>query len=218
MTSLANHDNQEESESGRLVLLKGEAARQAVAIEMVKRSNLTVEATGPWAADIELARGDAEKSGFAQGLAEGREAGKGAALEEAKARSAEAISALDGLIKAMEEREEALEADFPEHVAEMALVVAEAILSREIAAATDPGKEAIARCLTDAPRGGEVIANLHPKDIESLGHLESVLQGRPVTVVPDPSLQRGDTIIQVGETRIDGRLCEAIDRVREALR
>ncbi len=203
---------------GRLVLLKGEAAAAAEPVTMISRSVAVVESTGPWIADLDEVREEAKRSGFAQGLGEGRQAGRVAAEEQANVRASNAISALDELMVAMEQREEQLGTEFSDHVAELAVTVAQAILSRELSVSSDPGKEAIARCLIDAPKGGEVIANLNPKDIESLGHLESVLEGRSVTIVPDLTLLPGDAMVQIGETRIDGRLSEAMDRVREVLR
>ncbi len=213
MTSLANTES-----SGRLVLLKGDAAEVAQPVELVDRVAPHLETTGPWVAHLDGVRDEAVESGFAQGLSEGRAAGRQAAEQAADARSAKAVSALDELLTAMEQREQALGTEFSDRVASLAVTVAEAILSRELAVSQDPGKEAIARCLVDAPRGGDVVANLNPSDIESLGHLESILDGRRVTIVPDTSLISGDAMVQVGGTNIDGRLSKAMDRVREVLR
>lgn len=220
MTSLADEQNLKckVRNGGRRVLLKGEAAAAAEPVTMISRSVAVVESTGPWIADLNEVREEAKESGFAQGLGEGRQAGRVAAEEQASVRASNAISALDELMNAMETREETLGTEFSDHVTDLAVTVAEAILSRELSVSRDPGKEAIARCLVDAPKGGEVVANLNPKDIELLGHLESVLDGRPVSIIPDPTLLPGDAMVQIGETRIDGRLAEAMNRVREVLR
>lgn len=206
------------SGGSRSALLRGEAAASATPVEVLDRATVVIEPTGPWAAHLDDARDEASKTGFSQGLEEGRDAGRRAAEDAANARSAQAVSALDQLIAGLEARGDALETEFSEEVTALALTVAEAILSRELAVTADPGKEAIARCLLDAPRGGEVVAYLNPKDIESLGHLESILDGRPISIIPDFELDRGDAIVEVGDTRIDGRLAEAMDRVREVLR
>lgn len=212
MTSLANRTG------GQSMLLRGDAADLAQPIEMIERSETEMRVTGPWAADFEATRLEAHEDGFAQGLADGRIAAERDVASAATLRSSEAVAALQELVSGMADQQSALNDEFSDHVTSLALTVAEAILSRELAVAEDPGKEAIARCLQSAPSGGNVVARLNPRDIETLGHLDSILEGRSVSVIPDSSLAPGDSMVQVGETRIDGRISEAMDRVREVLR
>lgn len=209
MTLLANTESH-----SRSVLLKGEAADRAERVEFVERLDSGIEPTGHWAEDRDAAR----RSGFSEGREAGRRAGEKLANDDAAVTASRAVAALDNLMEAMHTREVALGEELSEQVTSLALTVAEAVLARELAVTTDPGREAIVRCMATAPEGGNVVAKLHPADIERLGHLDTILEGRPVTVVPDSSLASGDSVVTVGDTRIDGRLSEAMDRVREVLR
>lgn len=89
-------------------------------------------------------------------------------------------------------------------------------MAREVRTATDPGAEAIARCLAMAPLPGAVVAHLSPADVERLGPLPA-LDGRPFTVMADPTLASGDARVTVADTLVDGRLDDALARVAELL-
>ena len=99
---------------------------------------------------------------------------------------------------------------------DLALQIAEAVLGRELAVASDPGADAIARCLEIAPSTGDLVARLHPDDATRLGEVLG-LADRQLTVVADPSLQPGDAVVTINDSMIDARLAEALRRVGEVL-
>jgi flagellar assembly protein FliH len=99
-----------------------------------------------------------------------------------------------------------------------ALALAEAILGRELAVATDPGRDAIVRALAVAPVGPDgVVVRLHPLDRDRLGDLHDLALGREVTVVADATVAPGGCAATVGATDIDASVAAALARVRLVL-
>jgi flagellar assembly protein FliH len=102
-------------------------------------------------------------------------------------------------------------------VAFTAFRIAEVLVGHESSTSASPGRDAIVRALLFAPKDGMVTAFLHPEDAETLGDPDSVLPGRALTVVADPSLTPGGCIVEVAGCRIDARIDDAIDRIRSLL-
>ncbi len=199
------------------LILRGEAAATATVVDLLGTSDQPVRPTGLWATQVNEAFEEARREGFGVGHQEGLAAGQNAGHDEAQRTAAAAIRALDELINDVQLRTEALCDDLGTRTADLALAATEAILARELAATTDPGREAIARCLAVGPATGTIEARLHPEDIKLLGHLEDLAGDRVVTIVPDSSLTRGDTMVRIGDTLVDGRLASALERLREVL-
>jgi flagellar assembly protein FliH len=95
--------------------------------------------------------------------------------------------------------------------------IAEGLLGHELRHADARGRDAIARALALAPEAGLVVARLHPDDLAGLPEPENLFPGRDVRVVADSTLNPGDAIVDVGACRVDARLGEALERVREVL-
>jgi flagellar assembly protein FliH len=111
-------------------------------------------------------------------------------------------------------------AEFENLIVETAFTLAEAIIGREPALATEPGRDAMARALALAPSGRPVTVRLHPADHETVtggqpGPVE--IEGRSVMLLADPSLQPGDAIAECDATIIDARIAPALARAREVL-
>ncbi len=195
------------------LLLRGADADQARPVDLVR----SVPEPGPV---IPLAihdphREDAvaaeRRQGFAQGLAEGREQAAREGLRARRELAAGIDRTLDDLRRSYDERYRELAAD----VGRLAVAVAEAVLGRELELAADPGGDAIRRCLDLVPDDGALVIRLHPDDVDTADVIE--LMGRDVTVVADAGFGRGDTVIAFDEGTVDGRLAQALERVREAL-
>lgn len=203
----------------REILLRGEAARRARPIDLAAPSSTRAELApvGPWAGENNDSAEAARRKGYAQGLLEGREVGRQAGIDELDRRNTEMAAAVRHLVDRHEREAEELGKHLASEVAELALEIAAAILDREVRVAVDPGAEAIARCLDIAPMLGDLVAQLHPEDAKRLGTIAELAE-RQLTVVADPGLQPGDAIVTIDDTTIDGRLSEALDRVREVLR
>lgn len=218
---------------GNDILIRGDQAARARPIDLVQsRSPKDIQPVGPWADELEQTREEARAAGFAQGREEGHILGLKEGRTQAEREVAKVASEADAQVTALREVVEttlaSLNARFAEQMAaiseeasastvDLALEIAEAVLGHEVAASADPGAAAIARCLELAPANGELKAHLHPEDLMILGDVPGI-EGRSLSLIPDPSLQRGDAIVTVNDATIDARLSESLRRVAEALR
>lgn len=199
-------------------VLRGAAASGAAPADLFRRVDDSVEPTGLWAARAEAVAEEARVEGFRRGFADGRAQGETIGYQEGRRDCARAIEALDRLVEQMRDTDRRIGTEIGDETTGFAMAAVEAILARELAVSSDPGLEAIERCLAVGPELGPIEARLHPEDIKTLGHVERVTGDRRFTITPDPSLQRGDAVVTIGDTTVDGRLAEALDRLRDALR
>jgi flagellar assembly protein FliH len=200
------------------ILIRGEAAARAKRIDLVAGVTANpLSAVGPWAEQLDDAREAAYTSAFEEGrregLAAGLEEGRGLAREEQVALAA----AVHKVLEELGDRCEDLGRQLAAQTAELALEIAQAVLNREVAAADDPGAEAIARCLDLVPSAGCLVARLNPDDAARLGEVPG-LGARELVVAADPALSSGDAIVSIDQITVDARLGEALRRVGEALR
>ena len=174
-------------------------------------------------ARLEAAVDEGRAAGFDAGFRAGHLAGLEAARAEAeratadhRARLAGVLSAADAAVaEALADVGEAMDAGARATV-DAAFAIAEAIVGRELATATDPGRDAVARALALAPEGVEVSLRLHPQDAAALVD-DELLDGRAITLVADPAVRPGDCVGAAGWTAIDARIEAALDRVRSVL-
>lgn len=190
-------------------------------------SPLEAELPGPPAAsdpattDAEVRRG--YDDGYQAGLVEGLAAGRAATAIESAAAVARLESAGRALAEAAADlrHRQALELTaLQDALARTAVDLASAIIGRELEVSASPGADALARALALVPAGSVATARLHPADAAALstGSLGE-LGGAPgaLTVIPDPAVEPGGCILEVGDSRIDAQLGSALDRVRAAL-
>ncbi len=180
-------------------------------------------------------RAEAEAAGYAAGWAQGRreaqQAGRAQADRDAQAvedvMAAQAVQvdrAIGGIVAAareLERRAIPTVLDIENTIADTALMVAEAVVGREVRTAAYPGRDALARALALAPEQRPVTVRLNPADRMSIGlsdgTTELVMDGHPITLLDDPSLRPGDAVATCDATTIDARLGPALERVREVL-
>ncbi len=181
------------------------------------------------AALAEQTRAAARAQGYAAGWAEGRrafEARVATAESELAARvaaeqeraHAEHRAATKALVRAIDDAEAEVRRTrdrLAEQAVTLALNIAEAVIGRELELATDPGADALRRALTSLPLDVPVTVRLHPADRVQLD--PSVLGDRPVHLVDDPTLGRGDTVVQTDEQVVDATIEAALARVRQVL-
>jgi len=143
---------------------------------------------------------EAYKEAFAQGLAEGREAGRGDVRAQ--------VERLSGMLHALAQPFEQLDADVERELLTLAMALARQIVRRELK--TDPSqiigiiRDAIAE-LPVAAR--EVRVHLHPEDAAVVReHLAPTSSERAWTIIEDPVMARGGCQITTANSRIDARL------------
>lgn len=177
-------------------------------------------------ARVEEAVRDGYRTGFEAGRADGAAAAAAAAHEQAVAaladdrrQAAALLLALRDQVHRLADVEAEVRAGFEVAVVDAAVVLAEAIIGRELALAHDPGRDAIRRALAVAPAGCDaVVVRLHPDDHACLGPLGDLALGREVTVVADATIDRGGCRASVGAMDIDATIADALDRARAVLR
>ncbi len=168
---------------------------------------------------------DGYAAGYQTGRAEGHQAGyrdgqstaAADAVAAIESRLGSALAALDQAAADLAAHDRMVLAQMEQAVVDLALVVAEAVLEREIATAADPGREALQRALTLAPDHQTYLARLNPADIEAMGEYSDLAPGRVVELAADPLVNRGGCVVEAGAARVDARIETALDRVREVL-
>lgn len=175
-------------------------------------------------------RADAQAAGYAAGWSEGRQAAELAAREAREAFAVEAaeitaaqeesaqrvLAALADAVARFEQRVTPSVENLQVQLVEAAFALAQHIIGRELATATEPGRDAIARALAFAPPGRGAVARLSPADAATLPGTATI-DGRDVVVVADPALAPGDAVIECDASTIESRLGAAMERVRQAL-
>jgi flagellar assembly protein FliH len=163
--------------------------------------------------ELEAARRAGFEEGYRKGLeeaAEGIAARRQAALDALVARLEAALAATEA------EREAAVEVAALE-VATLAVDVAEALVGHELARAGQPGKEALARVLALVPDGPDLVVRLRPDEVLPPEELASLLPGRKLEVLADPTVEPGGCVVEAGPCRLDAQLGPALERVRAVL-
>lgn len=172
---------------------------------------------------------EARERGFADGRADGYREGYLAGHQEALREAARNEAARDQAAERALAALAAAAADVHAHrgrdiegieqlLVDAALELATAIVGRELEVAETPGRDALVRALRVADGMEPAVARLHPADVDTLGVLDEVAPGREITVVPDPAVEPGGCIVEVGNGRIDAQLGTAIERIGEVLR
>jgi flagellar assembly protein FliH len=167
----------------------------------------------PAVAAAEEQRGydDGYRAGMAEGLAAGR-AGMAAESAAAAARLEGVIAALADAAADLRRRQGLELAGLEDALSRTAVDLAAAIMGRELELSASPGADALARAMALVPAGVTATARLHPADAALVEPQSGV------TIVPDPAIEPGGCILEVGDSRIDAQLGSALDRVRAALR
>lgn len=179
-------------------------------------------------------RAEAEAAGYAVGWAQGRreaELAARAARDQEQARATEtaaaqatrvgqALNAVVGAAGSLEARMVPVAADLEDLIVSTAYALAEQIIGRELAAAAEPGRDAIARALAYAPANRPVTVRLHPSDYATVTQAQPGLveiEGRTVSLLADATMRPGDAVAECDATTIDARIEPTLARVREVL-
>lgn len=159
----------------------------------------------------------------AEGYRDGRLQGQAEALAEMRGQIQQLAAALETAITRIRCLEEDFRARAIEVVVELALAVAERICRdrfRQDPAAILP---TVQEALTLLPEAGEIVVRMHPDQLATLrgyrdgplGRLESEWNLR---LLPDPSMEVGDCLVETPASLVDATLAEQLDEARRRLR
>ena len=174
------------------------------------------------------ARAAASAQGYAMGWAEGRRAAEEQArVAEAEAderrrlieeqHEAEHQAAIAALLRAAATLEESVAATCARvetHAVRLAAQLTETLVGHEVSVAKNPGLGAVRRALALMP--GEPVARIRVAP-EAATNPELVALAGTAVVVADPSLGRGDALVESDSAVVDARVSTALQRVLEVL-
>jgi len=173
----------------------------------------------------ESTRAAARSQGYSVGWAEGQRAARELARTEAaeaaererraeELRDAEHRAALEALTHAarrLTERAEEVCSAIEEQASTLAWELVTELLGRELTSATGP--DVVRRVLRLLPAEPLVAVRLHPADVAGADELRAA----GLTVLADPTLERGDALVEAEDHVLDLRIGTALARVREVL-
>jgi flagellar assembly protein FliH len=172
--------------------------------------------------ETERARVRGHAAGYAAGL---RAAEAAAAVLAERARMerealrADAATALQSALHALESAasgvsavEALVLADADSALLAASIELAEAIIHRELADGDTSARVALARALASATPDSILSVRLSPVDLAVV--TAAGLAPAGVALVGDPSLERGDAIVDIAEGRVDARISSALQRAR----
>lgn len=158
------------------------------------------------------------RDGHEEGFRDGHEAGRSEGFElgraEAVAASQQAIQAISAELDSLHSDQLAQVHAVEAATVSLALEIAEMVIGHHVAAADDPGAAALVRALGSVRPNGQVVARLHPDDLELLA---TQPPGVRLELVADPSVGRGGCMLDAGASHVDATLTGALDRVRAVL-
>ncbi|RZU50457.1 flagellar assembly protein FliH [Krasilnikovia cinnamomea] len=185
---------------------------------------------------VQRAKEEARTAGYAEGWAQGQRAAAieaTAALERTReaerafdqrraAALAQAVEAAGRAADKLETRHVTSVHDIQEEILAQAFELAEAIIGRTLADPQGRAVDALRRAMSVAPERPGLVVALHPDDYRVLvgtaTDTDYNYEGRPVHLRPDPALQPGDAVAEIGATTVDASIAAAVQRAREALR
>lgn len=199
------------------IIVRGAQAARAVPIDLADGPPVSlVGAVGPWAEKLEESRQAAANDGYMAGHAQGYEAGILQSAQDAQENARLLATSFERLMAELQLAVDDVARRVAAQSGAMAVELASLVLDRELELSDDPGMEAIARCAAVAPACEELKARVHPDTVALIGRTLD-LAGVRVQVVADPTLQRGDAIVQADDSIVDGRIATALARVAEVL-
>jgi flagellar assembly protein FliH len=166
----------------------------------------------------------AVREGYDEGYQAGYEHARGVALDEARSALDELHTRLTAVVSRLSQaaddvlaRETTARHQIEHDIVTAAVAIAEELVGHELRHADERARDAIARALALAPDDGLVVARLNPDDAAAIGDPNDLAPGRALQIVADAALAPGDAVVDVGACRIDARIDDALQRVREVL-
>lgn len=177
---------------------------------------------------MEQGHAEGYQAGYAAGLAvaaaEAHVAAEQAAEQAAAAEARRAVQLSEALVvlataaDAFRRREAVAVGEIESEVVDLAVGIARVVLDRELTVSENPGREAVVRALSLAPTDAAVTIRLHQDDAAALGAVDALAGARAVSVVADPTIERGGCVVDGGGRQIDAQIGPALARVASVLR
>lgn len=183
----------------------------------VDPANLRLPALESLYDSTERARAEAIRQGYEEGRQRAaQEIDEQRALMRAKEQFAlsSAAAALEDAVEAVVERLNETVKDLETEISSLVFDLARAVIGCELSLARNPGEAALARALALVPPDESAVVRLNPDDLSTI---ESANARTWLQLVPDPQIERGGSVIEVGAMRIDARIETALDRARTLL-
>lgn len=144
---------------------------------------------------FDTARAQGHEEGRRQGWAEGHADG----LEAGRAQAQADLAALRAVLQRLAAPVQQLESDLETAVVALALEIARQVVTRELHAHPEQLLELLHRALSAFPaHAGVPWVRLHPDDVKLLQELAPDLETGGVSLIADPTLQRGDLMLASG--------------------
>lgn len=166
------------------------------------------EPAPPTVSDLQAIEREAREQGYAAGQREG--------LAAAQQQLAERMAQLDALYASAAQPLQSLDEATERELAQLALVVARQVLAHELKTTPElivPAIRQAAMALPSATR--ELRVRLHPDDVALLRELDAV--ETHWQLLADPTLARGDCVLESERSRLDARLRTRLAAVVDAV-
>lgn len=125
------------------------------------------------------------------------------------------IAALEAASAALDARTKPVLAEAEQALMTCALMLAEAVLGRELDDGETSSRAVLTRVLAGRDESVAPRVRLNPQDLASIG--EDVAGIERLDLVADPSISRGDAVAEYPHGFLDARISTALDRARQAL-
>jgi flagellar assembly protein FliH len=159
-------------------------------------------------------RAEAERSGYEEGLARGR--------EDARAQAGQALATVHAAERALCELRDDYLARAEAAAVELALQIAEKVIGAAVAADPQAVLDVVSGALLRTTDRDHLVLEVNPDDFELVRDAASELAARQggirrMEVVSERRVDRGGCVVRTEEGEIDARIGAQIERVRQLL-
>lgn len=148
---------------------------------------------------LSSSREEARRSGWEQGLSEGRQAARG----ELKLQADRLQRIIEQLASPLAQAGQ----DVQDELVNLAMAIARQVVVRELSTQPEQIRDVVTQAIAALPAGNRHLRiHLHPEDAHLLIENIDVHEGGSWKIIEDVSLTRGGCIVDAGATRIDARL------------
>ncbi|MES2719418.1 MAG: FliH/SctL family protein [Pseudomonadota bacterium] len=148
---------------------------------------------------LSSSREEARRSGWEQGLSEGRQAARG----ELKLQADRLQRIIEQLASPLAHAGQEVQ----DELVKLAMAIAQQVVVRELNTQPEQIRDVVTQAIAALPAGNRHLRiHLHPEDAHLLIENIDVHEGGSWKIIEDVSLTRGGCIVDTGATRIDARL------------